>query len=123
MKYYFLFCFMIFCTMILPVFGQVDIGLPFTEIQKSFFDVLKENLCIGYFVLVIIGGEFVKKININIPTFIKIGIFGLVSGLLAYLFTPCRNGFHLFFTFSFAVVCYEFVLSQVYKYLKKFNVL
>ena len=123
MKYYFLFCFMIFCAMILPVFGQVDIGLPFTEIQKSFFDVLKENLCIGYFVLVIIGGEFVKKININIPTFIKIGIFGLVSGLLAYLFTPCKNGFHLFFTFSFAVVCYEFVLSQVYKYLKKFNVL
>ena len=123
MKYYFLFCFMIFCAMILPVFGQVDIELPFTEIQKSFFDVLKENLCIGYFVLVIIGGEFVKKININIPTFIKIGIFGLVSGLLAYLFTPCRNGFHLFFTFSFAVVCYEFVLSQVYKYLKQFNVL
>lgn len=123
MKYYFLFCFMIFCAMILPVFGQVEIDLPFTDIQKSFFDVLKENLCIGYFVLIIIGGEFVKKININIPTFIKIGIFGLVSGLLAYLFTPCRNGFHLFFTFSFAVVCYEFVLSQVYKYLKKFNVL
>ena len=123
MKYYFLFCFMIFCAMILPVFGQVDIELPFTEIQKSFFDVLKENLCIGYFVLVIIGGEFVKKININIPTFVKIGIFGLVSGLLAYLFTPCKNGFHLFFTFSFAVVCYEFILSQVYKYLKQFNVL
>ena len=123
MKYYFLFCFMIFCAMILPVFGQVEIDLPFTDIQKSFFDVLKENLCIGYFVLVIIGGEFVKKININIPTFVKIGIFGLVSGLLAYLFTPCKNGFHLFFTFSFAVVCYEFILSQVYKYLKQFNVL
>lgn len=123
MKYYFLFCFMILCAMILPVFGQVEIDLPFTDIQKSFFDVLKENLCIGYFVLIIIGGEFVKKININIPTFIKIGIFGLASGLLAYLFTPCRNGFHLFFTFSFAVVCYEFILSQVYKYLKQFNVL
>ena len=123
MKYYFLFCFMIFCAMILPVFGQVEIDLPFTDIQKSFFDVLKENLCIGYFVLIIIGGEFVKKININIPTFVKIGIFGLVSGLLAYLFTPCKNGFHLFFTFSFAVVCYEFILSQVYKYLKQFNVL
>ena len=126
-----IYCMAIFiclCFSMIPIFGgAVDItpsyGLPIEAIQKTFIDSLIENVCIRYFLLMVIGGEFAKKININIPTFIKIGIFGLVSGLLAYLFTPCKNGFHLFFTFSFAVVCYEFILSQVYKYLKQFNVL
>ena len=91
-------------------------------VQDGFMTALKDNVCLPFYVLLLLGGEVAKKIDLPVSTSIKIAVLGILGGVVAYFFGGCTNVFHIVFTFCFAIASYEFVFSKLKKLYDGFGI-